>query len=74
MAVPPRLTVRVLGDRVDAGTVDVLARLRLVTRRCGYELELNGASSELLQLVAFMGLSDVLSESRLRLEPGGEAE
>ena len=49
----------------DAGTVDALARLQLATRR----VLLRNASHELLDLIAFMGLKDVL-----RLEPGGEAE
>ena len=44
----------------DAVTVDALARLQLAARRTGCRVRLRGASAALLQLVAFMGLSDVL--------------
>ena len=43
----------------DAVTVDALARLQLAARRQGCEVRLRGASRELLDLVAFMGLRDV---------------
>ena len=46
---------------VDAVTVDALARLQLAARRHGCKVRLRHASSELLDLVAFMGLSDVLT-------------
>ena len=45
----------------DAVTVDALARLQLAARRYGCQVRLRGASPELVALVAFMGLSDVLS-------------
>jgi hypothetical protein len=48
----------------DAVTVDVLARLQLAVRRRGRRLRLRNASQELLELVAFMGLADVLREER----------
>jgi ABC-type transporter Mla MlaB component len=44
----------------DAVTVEALARLQLGARRLGCQVRLRQASSELLQLVAFMGLTDVL--------------
>jgi ABC-type transporter Mla MlaB component len=44
----------------DAATVDALARLQLAARRHGCRVRLRNASAELLELVAFMGLSDVL--------------
>ncbi len=47
---------------VDAVTVDALARLQLATWRHGYKVLLRHASDELRDLVAFMGLSDVLPE------------
>ena len=47
---------------VDAVTVDALARLQLAARRHGCQVRLRHASSELLELVAFMGLSDVLTD------------
>jgi ABC-type transporter Mla MlaB component len=45
---------------VDAGTVEVLARLQMAARRHGCRIRLRHASPELRQLVAFMGLEDVL--------------
>jgi ABC-type transporter Mla MlaB component len=50
----------VTGVESDAVTVDALARLQLAARRCGCRVRLCHASDELLQLVAFMGLSNVL--------------
>jgi ABC-type transporter Mla MlaB component len=44
----------------DAATVDALARLQLGARRHNCRVRLRGASDELLALVTFMGLSDVL--------------
>ena len=48
------------GVDVDAVTVDALARLQLAARRQGCQVRLRNASGELRELVAFMGLSDVL--------------
>ena len=50
----------VAGLEPDAVTVEALARLQLGARRLGCQVRLQQASSELLQLVAFMGLTDVL--------------
>jgi len=44
----------------DAVTVDALARLQLAARRCSCQVRLRHASKELRELVAFMGLRDVL--------------
>jgi len=44
----------------DAVTVDALARLQLALRRRGCQVRLRHAPSELLDLLAFMGLRDVL--------------
>jgi hypothetical protein len=46
----------------DAVTVDALARLELIARRLGREFRLRHASHELLELVAFMGLANVLTD------------
>jgi ABC-type transporter Mla MlaB component len=43
-------------------TVDALARLQLAARRHGCTVRLQNASSELLELVSFMGLRDVLPD------------
>jgi ABC-type transporter Mla MlaB component len=50
----------VRGVETDAVTVDALARLQLAARRRGCRVRLCNASDELLELVAFMGLTDVL--------------
>jgi len=47
---------------VDAVTVDALARLQLAAGRHGCRVRLRNASAELLDLVAFMGLCDVLPD------------
>jgi ABC-type transporter Mla MlaB component len=52
----------VSGVDVDAVTVDALARLQLGARRSGCRVRLCNASDELRELVAFMGLRDVLPE------------
>jgi ABC-type transporter Mla MlaB component len=52
----------VAGVEPDAVTVDALARLQLAARRHGCRVRLRNASGELLELVAFMGLADVLPE------------
>jgi ABC-type transporter Mla MlaB component len=52
----------VQGVDPDAVTVDALARLQLGAQRTGCRVLLRNASDELLELVAFMGLEDVLGE------------
>ena len=52
----------VRGVEPDAVTVDALARLQLGARRAGCRVRLRNASDELRELVAFMGLTDVLPE------------
>jgi hypothetical protein len=46
----------------DAVTVDALARLQLAATRFGCRVRLRHASRELLELVAFLGLTEVLPE------------
>lgn len=58
----------------DLGTVDLLARLRLVARQFGHELQIEGASDELRGLVALTGLDEVLLLERSGGEPGRQAE
>ena len=50
----------VAGVPADGVTVDALARLQLAARRAGCRVRLRNASAELLDLVAFLGLEDVL--------------
>ena len=52
----------VSGVEPDAVTVDALARLQLAAHRRGCQVRLRNASTELLELVTFMGLTDVLAE------------
>ena len=52
----------VTGVEPDAVTVDALARLQLAARRKSCQVRLRHASDELLELVAFMGLRDVLPD------------
>jgi hypothetical protein len=48
------------GVQADAVTVDALARLQLAARRHDCQVRLRHASAQLNELVAFMGLADVL--------------
>ncbi len=50
----------VSGVPADAVTVEALARLQLAARRTGCRVRLRNAAPELRELVAFMGLRDVL--------------
>ena len=52
----------VAGVDPDAVTVDALARLQLAAKRLGCQVRLCNASAELRELIAFMGLRDVLTE------------
>jgi hypothetical protein len=59
----------------DAVTVDALARLQLAARRLGRCVLLRGACGDLQDLLAFVGLCDVLPlREPLRLEPCGQSE
>jgi ABC-type transporter Mla MlaB component len=51
----------VTGVAADAVAVDALARLQLAARRHGCRIRLAHTSAELRDLIAFMGLEDVLS-------------
>ena len=50
------------GVAPDAVTADALARLQLAAGRRGCQVRLRGASSDLLELLVFMGLRDVLPD------------
>ncbi len=50
----------VAGVSADAVTVDALARLQLAARRYRCRIRLRGASDGLRDLIAFMGLEEVL--------------
>ena len=52
----------VAGVDPDAVTVDALARLQLAARRYGCQVRLRHASSELVDLLGFMGLREVVPE------------
>jgi len=53
----------------DAATVDRLARLQLYARRIGVTIELRNACRELVDLLALLGLTEVLP-----VEVGGQIE
>ena len=53
----------------DAAAVDALAQLQLTAMRNGVDLGFANASCELKELLAFVGLADVL-----RVEVGGQPE
>jgi ABC-type transporter Mla MlaB component len=59
----------------DAVTIDVLARVQLAARRQGRRIELEGVSSELLELLVFAGLVEVLPlVAASGVEPRGQPE
>jgi hypothetical protein len=66
---PSSIACDVSGLAPTALAVETLARLQLFVRRFGLELQLRDATDELQELVAFVGLRDVL-----RVEACGEAE
>ena len=57
---PSRVVIDLGAAAPDAVTVDALAQLQLLAHRSGWELRLRGASPELRELVAFVGLDGVL--------------
>ena len=62
-------------DRPDLEAVDAVARLALAARRLGCGVRLENASSELRDLVAFVGLAQVLPCSvASAVESGRQAE
>jgi ABC-type transporter Mla MlaB component len=71
MVTPKRTIVCDLGGlaQPDLGSIDALARLQLMLRPQGLEVLLRGAPNELIELIALVGLTDVL-----RVESGREAE
>jgi hypothetical protein len=62
-----------------AATIDQIAHLKLAARRCKCELELKNPSPDLIDLIAFVGLSSVLlveaqRQTEQREQPGGVEE
>jgi ABC-type transporter Mla MlaB component len=87
MSVPRRSTIVCDAGGIsapDVGTINVLARLQLGALRHGFELRLRNAPAELVELIALIGLGDVLCvelkreaenrEERLRVEEEGELD
>jgi ABC-type transporter Mla MlaB component len=58
----------------DAVTVDVLARLQLTARRLGRQVRFRDACGELRDLLALVGLGDVVLCVGSAVEPRSEAE
>jgi len=61
----PALVCDLSGAEPTAATVDVLALLALSLKRRGQQLRICRAPPELVELIEFMGLADLL-----RVEPG----
>jgi hypothetical protein len=68
-AEPTTILLDVSAFTPDLVTVDALAHLQLAARRVGRALRLRNASKELIELITFCGLSEVLG-----LEPPREPE
>jgi ABC-type transporter Mla MlaB component len=60
----PVVLVDVRDVEPDAVTVEALAHLQLGARRHGCQVRLSGASPQLCQLIAFLGLTDVMPVER----------
>jgi hypothetical protein len=71
-AAPITIDLDVSGLAADVLTVDALARLRLSASRRGRRLRLRDASGELQELIALVGLSDVLGVESQRQPEQGE--
>jgi hypothetical protein len=76
---PPEEDVDVVCDasalsQPDLGTIDGLAHLALALRRLGYDIRLDPAPSELIGLLALVGLADVVPCAGSVVEARGEAE
>jgi len=56
-----RLVCDVRGMSADAVVVDALCRLQLGAKHWGCDVRLRNASPQLLELVAFLGLADVIT-------------
>jgi hypothetical protein len=69
-----RSTIDLDVGAADLTTVEAIARIELAARRLGCDVLVHGASSELLELLALVGLDGVLRRCRLCLEPRGEPE
>jgi anti-anti-sigma regulatory factor len=62
-------------DQADVAVVDAIIRLTLTARRHGRQLQIRQASPELQDLLALMGLSEVVTlEPSLALPPEWQAE
>ena len=61
-----RIAVDVGGVKAEVVALDVLARLQLIARRCGYRIVLERASPELVELIELAGLSQVLEVNPVR--------
>ena len=81
-AAPTPIDLDASGFAPDVATVDALARLQLAARRAGRRLRLRKAPDELVELITFCGLDEVLGveprrqteerEERLGLEEEGD--
>ena len=63
---PPLLCLDAAEVDANAVALDVLARLALTARRCGYRIALRDASPELVELIEFAGLTQALPQAPVR--------
>jgi ABC-type transporter Mla MlaB component len=62
-------------DRVDLATIDAFARLALAASRLGCRVRLENAPPGLCDLLAFVGLADIVGcATPSALQPGRQAE
>ncbi|MDX6547439.1 MAG: hypothetical protein QOG33_989 [Gaiellales bacterium] len=61
-------------EPADAAAVGGLARMQLAALRRGHRIRFDGAPSELRELIALIGLSDVLLSARAASRAGRTAE
>jgi hypothetical protein len=62
------------GPCAELAVVDALARLQLLARRLGCSIRVRHPSEELRDLLALVGLADVIAGCGSALQAGGEAE
>jgi len=67
------VTVSLAGEPADLDVVDGLLRILVAARRAGWAVQVEGATDDLRELFAFLGLGELLRFGS-GLELGGEPE
>ncbi len=55
-------------DALDEASLDAILRTQLAARRCGLSIELDGLSPKIADLIALLGLEDVLPGSGVEVD------